>query len=282
MNVAIQNDFLKATFSTLGAELISLKSNSREYIWQANPAIWGKHSPVLFPIIGTLKDDTYFHNGQPYHLPRHGFAREKTFEITEHVADKIVFTLKDDTETLKVYPFQFELKIVYVLVQNSLEVRFEVHNTSNCDLYFSLGGHPGFALPNSFENYSLVFEPETNLYFSLLEQNLLCQNTQVLETENNKCPLHYSLFEKDALVFRNHKIQSIAIQENGANYLKVHFEQFPDLGIWTKTNAPFICIEPWFGHADEVSSTQILKDKAGMQTLAQAEVFQSKYSIEIF
>ena len=282
MKFQIKNKFLVATFDSLGAELVSLKSNDKEYIWEGNPEFWNKQSPVLFPTIGSLKNDTYFFEGNEYHLSRHGFAREKEFEVIQQTDNIIVFSLKSDAETLKLYPFQFELQIEYCLLENQLEVKYKVQNNSEDKMFFSIGGHPGFALSQSFDEYSLVFETNSAMKFSLLENHLLSDETQTLETVNNNLPLNYSLFEKDALVFKNHQIQSVTIQENGKNFVKVSFKNFPDLGIWTKINAPFICIEPWFGHADEVKTTQKLEEKAGIQSLEQNEVFTSAFAIEIF
>ena len=282
MKFQIKNQFLEATFNTLGAELISLKSAEKEYMWEGNPEFWSKHSPILFPIIGELKNGIYLFEGKEYRLPRHGFTREKEFEVVEQSDNSIVFSLKSDSETLKVYPFHFELQIEYILVENKLEVHYKVENRSQEKMYFSIGGHPAFALPENFGNYSLLFETDNDLKFTALENNLLLEKTQNLEVENNKLPLNYQLFEKDALIFKNHQIDSITIQENGHNVLKVSFEKFPDLGIWTKMNAPFICIEPWFGHADGVRTTQNLEEKAGIQILKEHEVFNSLFTIEIF
>lgn len=282
MILHLENNFLKASFNTLGAELISLKSKSKEYIWEGNPKFWNKQSPILFPIIGSLKNDAYFLEEFQYELPRHGFAREKQFFISKQSADKIVFSLKEDAESLKVYPFCFELQIEYILVENKLEVHYKVQNYADKRMYFSIGGHPGFALSEEFEKYSLTFESNDDLFFSSLENNLLSDQKQLLSTKQNQLPLQYPLFERDALVFKNHKIQSITIKEASKDFLKVHFEGFPDLGIWTKVNAPFICIEPWFGHADEVKTNQNFKEKSGILTLEKMGIFKSVYTIEIF
>ncbi|WP_432671884.1 aldose 1-epimerase family protein [Flavobacterium sp. SM2513] len=282
MKFQIKNQFLEATFDSLGAELVSLKSNDKEYIWEGNSEFWDKQSPILFPTIGSLKDDTYFFEEKVYHLPRHGFAREKEFQVVEKSNDSIVLSLKNDSETLKVYPFQFELQIEYRLVENSLEVHYKVQNHSEDKMYFSIGGHPGFALSEHFEDYSLFFETDDVPNYSLLENHLLADETNNLETKENHLPLNYTLFENDALVFKNHKVQSVTIQKKGINFVKVKFENFPDLGIWTKVNARFICIEPWFGHADEVKTNQKLEEKAGIQTLEEHEIFTSVFTIEIF
>ena len=282
MKFQIKNQFLEASFDSLGAELISLISKGREYIWEGNSEFWNKQSPILFPTIGSLKNDTYFFEGKEYYLPRHGFAREKEFDVIEQKDDKIIFSLKSDEETLKVYPFIFELQIQYRLVENQLEVHYKVKNNSEDEMFFSIGGHPGFALSENFEDYSLVFETNDELKYSLLENHLLADETQILETVNNNLALNYSLFEKDALVFKNHQIQSVTIQENGKDFVKVSFKNFPDLGIWTKINAPFICIEPWFGHADLVKTNQKLQEKEGIQSLKKHEIFNSVFTIEIF
>ena len=281
MQFLISNTFLEATFDTLGAELVSLKSDNKEYIWNGNPKFWDKQSPVLFPTIGSLKNDTYFFEGIEYHLPRHGFAREKDFTILAHSSNHIIFSLKSDAETLKVYPFYFELQIEYRLIENKLEIHYRVQNNSDFKMYFSIGGHPGFALSEKFENYSLDFETVKPLEYALLENHLLSDETQELDIQNNHLPLNYLLFEKDALVFKNHQIQSVCIQENAKDVLKVSFKNFPDLGIWTKVNAPFICIEPWFGHADEVKTNQNLIEKAGILVLGENKLFDSFFSIEI-
>lgn len=281
MVIQISNEALEVAFDTCGAELISLTSNNKEYMWEGNPEFWSKQSPILFPIIGSLKEDTYFFEEKKYHLPRHGFAREKEFDILEQTESKIVFSLKSDSEIANIYPFQFELQIAYQLIENRVEVHYKVQNYSHDKMYFSIGGHPGFALVNDFEDYSLFFETDSELKYSLLEHHLLADETQVLVTESNQLPLTYLLFEKDALVFRNAHIKSVTIQERGLDFIKVHFENFPDLGIWTKANAPFICIEPWFGHADEVLTTQTLKEKAGIQVLEKNGIFKAKYTIEI-
>jgi len=282
VGIQIKNKRLEATFKTLGAELISLKSNRQEYIWEGNPIFWNKQSPVLFPIIGSLKNDTYFFEEKEFHLPRHGFAREKEFQIIEHTENRIIFSLKSDSDTQKVYPFQFELQIEYQLIENKLEVQYSVQNNSEKNMYFSIGGHPGFTLSKNFEAYSLLFETNSELEFSLLENNLLKNETQHLDIVNNLLPLNYQLFEKDALVFKNQNIQSVTIQDKGVDLIKVNVENFPDLGIWTKKNAPFLCIEPWFGHADKVKTTQKLEEKAGIQCLQKNKVFSFIYSIEIF
>ena len=282
MNITISNTHLSATINPLGAELISLKDKeNKEYIWEGNPKFWGKHSPILFPIVGRLKDDIYSHNEKSYSLSRHGFAREMEFSILEKSSNKVVFYLKHTDETLKNYPFYFELKISYTLIDTNLKIGYEVVNLNAFEMPFSIGAHPAFALPNTFENYELLFEKTEKLLSYQLENDLISDKTISLPMQENSLPLAYPLFENDALIFKKLKSKSIAILENKVPFLKIIFEGFPSLGIWTKENAPYICLEPWFGYADTQTNSGKLSEKEGIQIIRAHETFASEYSIEI-
>lgn len=282
MNTTISNTHLSAKINPLGAELISLKDKeNKEYIWEGNPKFWGKHSPILFPIVGRLKDDIYSHNGKSYSLSRHGFAREMEFSILEKSSNKVVFYLKHTDETLENYPFHFELKISYTLIDTNLKIGYEVVNLNAFEMPFSIGAHPAFALPNTFENYELLFEKTEELLSYQLENDLISDKTISLPMQENSLSLAYSLFENDALIFKKLESKSIAIIENKVPFLKINFEGFPSLGIWTKENAPYICLEPWFGYADTQTNSGKLSEKEGIQIIRAQETFTSEYSIEI-
>ncbi|RZK04359.1 MAG: aldose 1-epimerase family protein, partial [Flavobacterium sp.] len=238
MNIIITNDFCTATINTKGAELISFKNNNREYIWEGNPEFWGKHSPVLFPIVGTLKDNQFQYSEENYTLSRHGFARDMEFVVKEQSETNVVFSLVASETTLKNYPFIFELQLIYVLEDNKLTIQYKIFNKDNKELPFSIGAHPAFALPENFEDYSLSFEDDSEITYFLLENDLLSDNTEVLELTKNQLPLNYQLFERDALVFKQIKSKSITINESSKPLLKVDFKDFPNLGLWTKTDAP--------------------------------------------
>ncbi|MET0946805.1 MAG: aldose 1-epimerase family protein, partial [Flavobacterium sp.] len=262
-------------------ELFSLKSQDKEFIWEGNPAFWGKHSPVLFPIVGTLKNNTYTVLGQEYQLPRHGFARDMEFLLINKTENSATFSLQSSAETLKKYPFEFELQLIYTLKESILEIEYKVINKNKTKMPFSIGAHPAIALPGDFENYSLKFEKEEVLQFSLLENDLVSNKTQVLETTKNLVPLNYKLFENDALVFKTLESNSLTILENSKPYIKVDFEDFPSLGIWTKEQAPFICIEPWFGYSDTPENSGDIFKKEGILILDADHTFTSKFSIQI-
>lgn len=282
MTTTISNSNLTAQINLFGAELISIKNReNKEYIWEGNPAFWGKHSPLLFPIVGTLKNNSYHYEGMEYHLPRHGFARDIEFKLIEKSENSATFSLSSSDETLKVYPFEFELLVIYTLDGNQLIIDYNIINNSNSVMPFSIGAHPAFALPKPFEDYALAFEQTENLTSYQLENDLLSDTTEIIEMTGNEVPLGYSLFEKDALIFKELKSKSITILENKKPLLRVRFDDFPHLGIWTKNNAPFLCIEPWLGYSDTVDSSGNILKKEGIQILNSNEIFKSNFSIEI-
>ncbi|MEG1026447.1 MAG: aldose 1-epimerase family protein [Flavobacterium sp.] len=282
MNTTISNSILKASINHAGAELFSLKNNQeKEYIWEGNPNFWGKHSPILFPIVGTLKNNTYTIDQKEYQLSRHGFARDMEFQLIEKTENSAVFSLESNQETLKKYPFEFELQLIYSLEKASLNIEYIVINKSERKMPFSIGAHPAIALPENFENYSFKFEKEELLKFNLLENDLISNKTEVLKTSENLVRLNYKLFENDALVFKTLESNSLTILENEKPYIEVDFEDFPSLGIWTKDQAPFVCIEPWFGYSDTAENSGDLYQKEGIVLLDADQIFHSKFSIKI-
>lgn len=282
MTTTIKNGNLSAEIKHFGAELISLKTNqNKEYIWEGNPEFWGKHSPILFPIVGTLKDNSFHYNGMEYHLSRHGFARDMEFELIDVTQNSATFSIQSSEETLKIYPFEFELQLIYTLEENNLSIAYKVINKGKSTMPFSIGAHPAFALPNHFENYAIAFEKEESLEYYLLENDLISNQTKKLEVQNKQIPLNYELFKNDALIFKALKSKSLTILENKNPILRVHFEDFPSLGIWTKMNAPFLCIEPWFGYSDTNENSGNLFEKEGIQILESNAIFHSKFTIEI-
>lgn len=282
MNTIIEKSGLKAIINHKGAELISLKdSREKEYIWGGNPEFWAKHSPVLFPIVGTLKNNAYSYQDKIYELTRHGFARDMDFTLLEKTENTAVFSLISTVETKKMYPFDFELQLKYTLAENKLTIKYTVINQNTDVLPFSIGAHPAFALNGKFENYTLAFEYEENLNSSQLQADLISDKTVAIKTDQNNLPLTYSLFENDALIFKKLKSRKISILENGKPFLRVSFDDFKNLGIWTKINAGFVCIEPWLGYSDTFKSSGNILEKEGIHFLNPYHTFQCQFSIEI-
>lgn len=282
MKITIKNKNYSATINSLGAELETFYKDDINYIWTIDNHFWNKTSPVLFPVVGRLKNDSYILNGKEYNLPRHGFARDYEFNLIENTDNSVLFSLKSNEETLKIYPFEFELHLQYSLNQNELTIGYKVMNHSNQKMPFNIGAHPAFSIPRYFEEYSLQFNQNDLLKTYHLENELFNGESTLIESSNNSIQLNYSLFEKDALVFKNLRSTEVNILRNNENYITVNFEGFPYLGIWTKANAPFLCIEPWMGHADYNNTNNEIFKKESIQTLDSKNVFECSFSIKIF
>ncbi|NDI99708.1 aldose 1-epimerase family protein [Flavobacterium sp. LaA7.5] len=280
--ITLSNTKLSATINPKGAELISLKDDKgTEYMWEGNPDFWGKHSPVLFPIVGTLKDNKYSYNGTTYALSRHGFARDNVFTVKEQNKDSVTFSLVANALTKENYPFDFELQIKYTLSGNSLHIDYIINNSGEEAMPFSIGAHPAFALQGNFEAYSLQFEKEEQLISTQLQNDLLSDVEIPVTLQNGKLGLNYDLFENDALVFKKIASQYIDIAKNDIPFLRVSFPDFPHLGLWTKPNAPFLCIEPWQGYADSTTGSGNLFDKEGILVLEARGEVKRGFSIEV-
>ena len=289
MNYEIKNEFLKAKVKSFGAELNGLLKidENLEYIWQGDSKYWARHSPILFPIVGRLKNDSYFYKNQKYNMSQHGFARDKEFEIVEKKDDFIEFKLSSDEKTLKIYPFSFELYLSYKLERNSLIVSYKVINKSDEKMLFSIGAHPAFnwSLEKDLkkEDYFLEFEINNSKRYFLNELGLVFDSID-LKFEDKKLFLNEELFKNDALVFNDLNIKNLTFKNiRNENFIKLNFENFAYLGIWSKpSGSPFLCIEPWFGVADEENASQNFEDKKGIINLQKDEIFSCFYSVEIF
>jgi galactose mutarotase-like enzyme len=281
MIVTITNSQLTATINTLGAELISLVKNNKNYVWQVDETYWNKTSPVLFPIVGRLKNDSYSFNGKTYQLPRHGFARNMEFSFDKKSDSQVIFELNETEETKAIYPFSFKLLMAYTLMENELVIEYFVRNQSDEVLPFSIGAHPAFAISDKLENYTLQFNAADIFETHHLENESFIGKTTLVDTKNNAIALNYALFEKDALVFKQLNSNEVILKNNDKAILKVNYDHFPYLGIWTKKNAPFLCIEPWCGLADAINHNGNLEEKEGMNHLPAGEDFLRAIRIEI-
>lgn len=283
MTTTISNTHITVKINHKGAELFSLKSINinKEYIWEGNPEFWGKHSPILFPIVGTLKNNTFYIDDNQYHLPRHGFARDMNFELIDQKENSVTFSIQSSSTTLKIYPFEFELQICYFLEEKKLHIEYKVINKNQTKMPFSIGAHPAFSLDGNFEDYEINFEKEEPLVYNILENDLISNKTKTLEKQNDAIKLNYQLFENDALIFKNLQSKSLTILKNNNPLLKVHYQEFPHLGIWTKKDAPFICIEPWYGYSDTTNSSGNIFEKEGIEIIEANKTFNSTFSIEI-
>ncbi|MBP2100327.1 aldose 1-epimerase family protein [Enterococcus rivorum] len=290
MTVIIENEFLVATIAEVGAELISLKSKKTqlEYIWQGDPAYWGRHAPVLFPIVGRLKEDKYSYDGQTYSMSQHGFARDSLFEVIQHGKELASFSLKSSKETKKQYPFDFELILSYELIEESVIVSYQVENTGTKEMYFSIGGHPAFNVPLeknlSFDDYYLTFTPLKSRIQLPLEGPYIDLDHKTLGQTNTSLDLRHEMFEKDAIIFETKGTNSFTITSDESEHgVTLSYKNMPYVGIWSPypKEAPFVCIEPWCGIADTLKSNGNLKDKLGINQLETNQLFNTQYTISV-
>ncbi|TGY17673.1 aldose 1-epimerase family protein [Lactobacillus intestinalis] len=289
MNYTIENNILKVEISSKGAEIQSVKGTHTgyEYMWQADPKIWGRHAPVLFPIVGRLKNDEYTYDGKTYHLGQHGFARNQEFEVEKHTKESITFVLRDNKETRKVYPFKFELRVNYNLLNNLLEENFSVTNTDDKELIFGVGGHPGFNLPVNQEtvkeDYYFATQPSEARVRIPLEGAYLNWNKRSLASTDSLITISDDLFKNDALIYelRGHDNKISLKTEKSKFHINVWTRDAPFVGIWSqypKTDN-YVCIEPWWGIADRQDASGKLEEKYGMNHLAPREEFNAGFSI---
>ncbi|WP_010134059.1 aldose 1-epimerase family protein [Ochrovirga pacifica] len=289
MHYTLENEFLKATFKTLGAELISLKSKKGiEYIWNGDAKHWGRHTPVLFPIVGGLKDNTYYVNQQAYKMKQHGFARNSEFTVVKETENTLVFELASSKATLQYYPFDFTLQITYTLSNQGIKTHYSVKNPSDCKLLFSIGAHPAYACPfeaeQNREDYILIFDNDATPVSQQLTANGRSTKNFGVFKQGGILDLPNTIFDKDALIFNPNPFSEVSFvhQPTGKTYMSVTFKNFPYLGIWSANQeAPFICIEPWHGIADAEDHNQQLEDKEGILTLAPKEEFMCEYFVTI-
>jgi galactose mutarotase-like enzyme len=287
--ILLENEYVKASFEPRGAELKSLfnKKTNLEHLWSGDPAFWGKSSPVLFPIVGALKDNAYFYKNKRYEMSRHGFARDKVFKTEQISGQEVLFTLESDEETLLNYPFQFKLCLRYRLEKASLSCSYEVFNPGTETLLFSVGGHPAFAVPlqkgEAYQDYFLGFNKDQYLLYHKIEQNLIDEETEELPLNDGKLELQHSLFYDDALVFKSLKSDRISIgNKNNGHGLQFSFEGFPFFGIWAAKDADFVCLEPWCGIADSIHHDQQLEDKEGILSLGVGEQWKRTWRADVF
>ncbi|EOV8919840.1 TPA_asm: aldose 1-epimerase family protein [Listeria monocytogenes] len=288
--IKLENEVLLVEMKTAGAELTRIfhKDTGLEYLWNADSKFWGRHSPVLFPTVGRLVEDTYLVDGKPYHLGQHGFARDRDFQVIEQTEKSVRFELDADEDSLAVYPYKFKLSIIYTIEKNTVAVSYEVENTDNKRIYFSIGAHPAFNLPltdgTTFEDYYLDFGTEENLETLCLEGPYRSgEIKKVVDKPAQYLPLSYDLFKNDALIFEALKQKEMTIKSDKTpHFVKVSFPEFPFVGVWTaKPGTPFLCIEPWYGIADGTGESVELRDKAGIEHLEPEAVFASEYEITV-
>ncbi len=287
----LKNEHVELAVADAGAELVSIKKDGKEYLWNADPAFWGRHAPVLFPQVGTVKDGRFLYEGKEYPMGQHGFARDEVFTLIDQTEDKLVFSLADSEETYSKYPFHFELILEYELKGNEITARWIVRNTDQKQLPFSIGGHPAFLCPKegrgewSSHRIRLTKEglPLSEIEIHSLEGGVVKRETTSMKIEDGCLIPSIELFANDALILEGEQADRAAlIDEEGNAYLEVDFV-CPVLGIWAPVGkeAPFVCIEPWFGRADGQDFEGEITEREYGNLLEPGEVFTREYKIRL-
>lgn len=286
----LENETIRISVREQGAELrdITGKKENTHYLWQGDPKYWKYSSPVLFPIVGQVVNSTYRVNGKPYQLPAHGLGRTSDFTVIGQTQDSITFELKYSEESLKIYPYRFSLQITYTIGQDLVTVDWKVINLDDKDIYFSIGAHPAFMCPinpqDRLEDCYLEFnQVEDTEIMKITPEVYLSHDRESYLQHTQKLPLSQDVFKNGVLIFDQLKSDTITIRSNNDyRTLSVRAKQFPYWGIWSKeTGAPFVCLEPWYGHFDYADFTGDFSEKPGNRQLAPGKTFQCSYEIII-
>ena len=286
MNVTISGPHLRAEVSADGAELIRLQDEQgRDWLWDGDPAFWTGRSPLLFPIVGRVRDDRVRINGLEYELPRHGFARTSRFEVEEANGSQCRLRLCSSNATLQRYPFLFQLDVTYAVEGTALIITAAVTNTGPSGMPVSFGFHPAFRWPLPYgaprEDHEIRFEQEETAPIHRPVEGLISRQADPSPVQNGTLALRDDLFEADALVFDQLVSRSVEYGVRGSASLRVDFPDMPHLGVWTKPGAGFICIEPWQGHADPQDFTGDFSGKPGIVSIEPGETRRFAITITV-
>ncbi len=277
----IENKDFSLSVKEMGAELNSFKSKKTgfEFIWEGNTDIWYGQSPILFPIIGRLLDDKYRLNGEEYTMPKHGIVRKKPFKLIDKTENTLKFIQSDDENSLKEYPYHFDLIVEFKITDNGLSVTHTVVNKNDCVMYYSFGAHPAFNC--EIGDYLEFSEKEELLTERIDHDSILIEEKFPVNIDGNKLTITKNLFDDDALILSGYKSKAISLKSNNHNrVVKFNFDS-PLLGIWAKPGAPYVCIEPWWGVNDNYDKKDDLSQKRGIMALNPLEEKSFNWNIEI-
>jgi galactose mutarotase-like enzyme len=284
--ITIKNHQSWVKITTRGAQLMEWHDTfiSRRILWQLNEDFWNRVSPLLFPIVGRLKNDGYRFNGSDFEMKQHGFARDCDFEVMESTENSILLRLVSNLETRKSFPFDFIFDVKYILKEQALEVYNTVQNTGGQNMYCSFGAHPGFHIEGSITDYQICIPGASRMQRHLIKEGLYTGESEWLEFQSDGVlQLTEDFFKEDAIVFKNENIQSIQIWQKNKPFLELAIkgEPAPYWGIWRKPGAPFLCLEPWWGIADSVNSNGHFMTKEGINSLLPNEKRSFDYKINL-
>lgn len=291
MNVTLFNDRLTVDIATKGAELQSIRTSEREYLWQGDEKYWGRRSPVLFPVVGSVWEGRYRFEGKEYEMNQHGFARDMEFSVVRQTETEVLFSLDYTEDTLKRYPYRFRLQIGYILTGSSLSVTWQVINLeTERTMHFQIGAHPAFYWDNTDgkNRGSFVFDGDETLHGTLLHsKGCIMPNGDTFEATapGGVYPMkNDTLYAIDTLVLEHHQVHSVQLRDtNDSPIVRVRYDA-PVVGIWTPTDldAPFVCIEPWYGRCDRAFNEGEFENNDWVNHIAAGRKFHASYTIDIY
>ncbi len=279
-SIKLHNTVFRAEINRSGAELtyFGMKSGSN-ILWSKQTDHWNRVAPNLFPIVGRLLNDSYEFQGKSYKMTQHGFARDREFEVVEQTANSVRLRLMSDAESMEFYPFSFVFDVCYSLTETGIIISYETQNTGTETMYYSAGGHPAFHLEEPLENYYLEFDRAIQLNRHELSGSYFSGGIRDYGFSNH-LELTNELFETDAFVLKEPAFKSVSLKHrNGETLVQMDCDSWTAIGFWTKKDAPFICIEPWWGWADHANSSGRLEEKAGIRTLHPSESERLRYEL---
>lgn len=278
--ITIKNETISVEINEFGAEIKKITVSGVERLFDGDPKYWGKTAPILFPICGRIKDGIYTLNGKQYNIPPHGFARDKVFTLENKTETSATFLLKSDKETLEMYPYEFEFRASFTLNGNDLAVKYEIKNLTNEIMYSAVGSHEAYSCIEGIEEYDLIFEKNETLKTHLIEVPLFRKETKTILRDSNTLPLKYEYFKTDALVFSDIKSRKVSLSNrNNGKTLSVSFPDCDYLLIWTKPDAPYICIEPWTCCPGFVEDSHDITKKPGIKEILPHTTFKAEHII---
>lgn len=281
----LENECLRVSVADAGAELISVwdKAAGQERIWNGEPAVWNRHAPILFPFVGKVKDGQYRIGDQAYPMKtQHGFARDRVFTCAEKTDTSITHCLTADEQTRAVYPFDFELTVCHRLQGKQLVIEWKIANRGAERMFFAIGGHPGFMMPAGFakEDCLIAFPgAQTLQYKSANAAGYILPEVKTLPLTNGCASWQADI--PDTWIFEDQQVKAVGIaRPDGTPYVMLHCESFPMLAVWANPKGPFICLEPWYGRADDEGFTGTIDQKKDIQALNAGEKQEIAYTIE--
>lgn len=284
----LKNEKLTIKVKEHGAELCSITDcKGKEYLWQADPAFWKRHSPVLFPIVGSVWNGEFKAEGKTYKMSQHGFARDTDFTLVSKTENEVWFALDSNDTTIEAYPYRFRLEIGYRLEGNTIKVMWKVENKDNKEIFFQIGAHPAFYYPNYGEDgergYFRFDVKDSFRYLKIGEKACasLVEHKQELDGHDLRLDIH--TFDIDTFIVHDSQLKSVALlDKNKSPYLSLYFDA-PVVGLWSPPtkNAPFVCIEPWYGRCDRENFTGEFRERDNVNALKQGETFSASYDIRI-